>query len=135
MAFCTNCGARLPEGAKFCTSCGAPVRRAVSTPQGGIVIDAPAGASVTISDEAPARDSDMSAPAQTGTFVASSWTVPKPKPKPQAQSRQAASASDPAPVKKKKKKKNFFGWLILLLFIAALVYYVIIPFPKGYFGL
>ena len=25
MAFCTNCGAELPEGAKFCTECGAKV--------------------------------------------------------------------------------------------------------------
>lgn len=23
MAFCTNCGAQLPDGSKFCTSCGA----------------------------------------------------------------------------------------------------------------
>ena len=22
MAFCTNCGAELPDGAKFCTECG-----------------------------------------------------------------------------------------------------------------
>lgn len=25
MAFCTNCGAKLPDGSRFCTECGAPV--------------------------------------------------------------------------------------------------------------
>ena len=49
MAFCTNCGAELPEGAKFCTECGAKVQNPVpqpeqvpSSPVQG-VYDAPAG--------------------------------------------------------------------------------------------
>lgn len=133
MAFCTNCGARLPEGAKFCTNCGTPVRGAVSTPQGGIVIDAPAGATVTISDSAPANESDLYAPAQGGSFTASSWTFPKPKPQPKPQTQQTASQSAAVP-EKKKKKKSFFGWLVLILFIAALVRYLIIPFLQGIFG-
>ncbi len=48
MAFCTGCGARLDDNAKFCTSCGA----ATSTPAGGAV----AGA-------APARAAAAPAPA------------------------------------------------------------------------
>ncbi len=28
MAFCINCGQKLPEGAKFCASCGQPVMQA-----------------------------------------------------------------------------------------------------------
>lgn len=30
--FCTNCGAKLPDGARFCTSCGAPVESADANP-------------------------------------------------------------------------------------------------------
>ena len=25
MAFCTNCGAKLPDGSRFCTECGAAI--------------------------------------------------------------------------------------------------------------
>lgn len=49
--FCTNCGTPLPEGADFCPECGA---RVSGTRQPGIVIDAPPGSTVTISDRPPA---------------------------------------------------------------------------------
>src|SRR5579884_2886783 len=32
MAFCTNCGAALAEGARFCTNCGTPVANAGAAP-------------------------------------------------------------------------------------------------------
>ena len=94
MAFCTHCGAQIPDGAKFCTSCGAPVAaapaarpapqaapaaqpawsqpRATTTPQGGIVIDTPAGSTVSISDNPPAS-SGVAAPAEKGEFTLITW--------------------------------------------------------------
>ena len=128
MAFCTHCGAQLPDGARFCTSCGTPTAapnapqasgpaparpvqpqpvqpqpvqprptqpvqpvRAASTPQGGIVIDAPEGATVTISDGP--QETSVQAPTEKGEFVVASWTAPKPaqpQPQPQPQPQQPA---------------------------------------------
>lgn len=34
MAFCTRCGAQIPEGAGFCPSCGAPAQGAAPAPGG-----------------------------------------------------------------------------------------------------
>ena len=81
MKYCTNCVAQLPDGAKFCTSCGSPIAtapdpvRATTTPQGGIVIDAPPGSTVSISD-GPQAPSSMEAPAQSGEFTMISWDEP-----------------------------------------------------------
>lgn len=62
MKYCSNCGAELPDEAKFCGSCGTPVTQpereensqtvtARTSDDGkGIVIDAPEDATVTISD-------------------------------------------------------------------------------------
>ena len=100
MAFCTHCGAQIPDGAKFCTSCGSPVAAApaantpprpaprptqaapkvTTTPQGGIIIDAPAGSTVNISDTPP-RYSEMAVPADKGEFTMISWDE-KPSPAP-----------------------------------------------------
>lgn len=126
MAFCTHCGAKLPDGARFCTSCGTPVAAAPSsnpapqpqapvrqapqpqapqyaqpvqprptqpvqpasttTPQGGIVIDAPEGATVTISD-GPDQEHSVEAPSGKGEFVLASWEAPQPRQEPQAPAR------------------------------------------------
>ena len=32
MAFCTHCGAKLPDGAKFCTTCGTPIAAPTANP-------------------------------------------------------------------------------------------------------
>ncbi len=120
MAFCTNCGAPVPDGARFCTKCGAPVAapsapqaqptptrtqpvqpapqpapasvRATSTAQ-GIVIDAPQGATVTISDE-PVQESSFEAPKEKGEFVIASWKAPKPQQQ-QPQPQQAPQYQQP----------------------------------------
>ncbi len=121
MAFCTHCGAQLPDGARFCTSCGTPVAAAptvnpapqpqapvqqapqpqapqynqpvqprptpqpAAEPPRGIVIDAPADATVTISDGVPPTEASTSAPAEKGEFVVASWSAPKKQtPQPQA---------------------------------------------------
>ena len=121
MAFCTHCGAQLPDGARFCTSCGTPVAAAptvnpapqpqapvqqapqpqapqynqpvqpqptpqpAAEPPRGVVIDAPADATVTISDDVPPTEASTSAPAEKGEFVVASWSSPKKQtPQPQA---------------------------------------------------
>ena len=116
MAFCTHCGAPLADGARFCTSCGTPTAaptapqasgpapsqpvqpqpvqpvHATTTPQGGIVIDAPEDATVTISDAQP-QETSVQAPTEKGEFVVASWTAPKPaqpQPQPQPQPQQPA---------------------------------------------
>ena len=122
MAFCTRCGAPLPDGARFCTKCGAPVPRAQSPQPGkpvvqstpeGIVIDVPPGSTVTVSD-AP-QESTLSAPAGGGEFILGSWNVKIPKP---AQPAQAAQA----PQKKKKLPLLLIvlGLLVLILLIILL---------------
>ena len=49
--FCERCGAKLADGARFCESCGAPVPGMMAP----LIIPAPPGATVTISDEPPAE--------------------------------------------------------------------------------
>ena len=61
MAFCTHCGAQLPDGVKFCTSCGTPVAASnvsarPSADGRGIVIDAPAGSTVSFSQSTHASE-------------------------------------------------------------------------------
>ena len=55
MKYCPNCGAQLPDEAKFCKECGTKIQPAVSARTSddgkGIVIDAPEGATVEIEDE------------------------------------------------------------------------------------
>ena len=181
MAFCTHCGAPLPDGARFCTSCGTPITAptapqasgpapsqpvqpqpvqpqpvqprptqpvrpvsAASTPQGGIVIDAPEGATVTISDT-PAQETSVQAPTEKGEFVVASWTAPKPaqpQPQPQPQPQQPAYRQPVQPqypqqpvqngpmtmgqaLNKKpaaqetsappKKKRSLLGWIVVIL--------------------
>ena len=44
MAFCTQCGAKLEEGAKFCTSCGARLAQvSADGAQGRVEYPTPAG--------------------------------------------------------------------------------------------
>ena len=95
MAFCTHCGAQLPAGAKFCTSCGKSV--VTAGPQ-GIVIDAPPGTTVTISDPVPGGGSSVKASPASGESVLASWSAPKAQ-KPDAPARTAPAPPAPAPQK------------------------------------
>lgn len=107
MAFCTHCGAKLPDGAKFCTTCGTPIAaaptanltpqpprqqpaprpvqqaqpvqprptqpvQARTTPQGGIVIDAPAGSTVTFSGGMP-QETQTRVPDTKGEVELAGW--------------------------------------------------------------
>ncbi len=46
MAFCTECGASLPENIKFCTTCGAPVKPAAAEAVPAVSAAVPAPAEV-----------------------------------------------------------------------------------------
>lgn len=165
MAFCTHCGAPLPDGARFCTSCGTPVAAApasprpaprqqpqpaqpqpvqprptqpvrpvsaTTTPQGGIVIDAPEGATVTISDGP--QEHSVTAPAEKGEFGAIQWdeTAPQQQPRtpqaPQYQQpypKQASPAQQPqgaAPAAEPPKKKKSVLWWVLAILVGLVIF-------------
>lgn len=51
MAFCSNCGSEIKEGAKFCENCGAPVENAAEQPIREIVYEQTAAAPVVNTPE------------------------------------------------------------------------------------
>lgn len=63
--FCTNCGAALPDDAKFCTSCGAPAPVLGDEEVAGSGEGAPVDVDVSTFDE-PTKLEDASAPKRRG---------------------------------------------------------------------
>ena len=63
--FCTNCGAALPDDAKFCTSCGAPAPLLGDEEVAGSGEGAPVDVDVSALDE-PTKLEDASAPKRRG---------------------------------------------------------------------
>lgn len=132
MAFCIHCGTSLPDGAKFCPVCGNPVvtTSARTSPDGrGIIIDAPKGSTVSISD-GPEKSSTVDAPELKGEFTLSEWNEP-------VETKQAAVASKepPSDKKEKKKKRPFILRFIRFIFgliITAFILLVLYWFYQGY---
>lgn len=132
MAFCIHCGTSLPDGAKFCPVCGNPVvtTSARTSPDGrGIIIDAPKGATVSISDS-PEKSSSFEAPELKGEFTLSEWSEP-------VETKQAAAASKepPSGKKGKKKKRSFLGRVFRFIFglvITAIILLFLYWFYQGY---
>ncbi len=76
MAFCTECGARLTEGAKFCAECGAPVsaRSGTAAEQGNLADRTSVNAlASTIAAGSLVGAAMVEAPAEAGEFVAGTW--------------------------------------------------------------
>ena len=153
MAFCTHCGAQIPDGAKFCTSCGTPVaapqaapRTAQAPPQRPAAQAAPIPPAP---QPAPPPKPFVEAPAEAGEFAAIQWDEPgsEAQPQPYAQAPQYAQSqygqpqqpyaqpypqqpyAQPAPAGKKEKKKKPFIvrlllWLILIAILAYVAYYI-----------
>ena len=139
MAFCTHCGASLPDNVKFCPSCGKPINAAASpSPQPSVVIPAPPDAKVIISDTPPGGETNLRAPSTPGEFVSGSWSAPKPQ-QPQAPaSAPSVAQKDQKDQKNKKKKKPFLVRVFYFLLLAALAFFVITFvwwFLEGYLGL
>lgn len=63
MAFCTNCGAPLPEGAKFCTECGTKVESTAEPEIRNVPDPQPVSEPQTVSDPQPVPDPQPEAPA------------------------------------------------------------------------
>lgn len=84
MAFCTHCGAPLPDGAKFCTHCGTPVAAAPSP--GPAQPSRPA-----YTQPVQPRENSVQAPSASGEFTAVTWDEPGSQPA------QPAAAPGPAP--------------------------------------
>ena len=110
MAFCTHCGAQVPDGAKFCTSCGTPLtapqaapapaqrpQPAAQRPQAAPQRPAPQAAPVPPAPQAaPQPKPFVEAPAEAGEFDLIQWDEPgsdtQPQPQPYAQAPQYAQA-------------------------------------------
>ena len=76
MAFCTECGAWLTEGAKFCAECGAPVsmRSGTAAKQGNLADRTSVSAQASMAAaEVLAGAATVEAPAEAGEFVAGTW--------------------------------------------------------------
>ena len=59
MAFCTQCGARLPEAARFCPRCGAPVAAPDTPARTEAAVERHEQASERPAARGPARDRDL----------------------------------------------------------------------------
>lgn len=79
MAFCTHCGASLPEGAKFCSSCGASIGAAPpvadDTPASPVPPSEPAAATTSWSPP-PAGSAPWTPPSSGQTPPNTSWAPP-----------------------------------------------------------
>lgn len=106
MRFCSNCGAKLTEGAKFCTECGTRVPAAETIPI------ATGTAPVSYIPEEPPVVTPPPAPPQPVSVPSDSEKTPVPPP----------AAPDPVPDKvkaPKKKKLSPILFLVIALVIAA----------------
>ena len=114
MAYCTHCGASLPDGAKFCPVCG----KAVAT------VSARTSADYTVTVDAP----DLK-----GEFTLSEWDEPVADPK-QTSQPAAIPAKQPSG-KKGKKKRSLFVRVIRFIFgmiITAIILLFLYWFYQGY---
>ena len=114
MAYCGNCGAYVPEGMRFCPSCGFAVGQAGSM-----------------------QMREVTAAADKGETVVSSWQGPAPQPQvqPAQQMHQvpmSAHAAQPAPqpTARQPKRKSCLGRIVKLaavLFAACTVLFYVLP--------
>lgn len=115
--FCSNCGAKLPDGTKFCTNCGAPV--ASPTQEQG---------DQAAPDETVAMPSPSAGPAPTREYVPISIDEPAVAPEPAAPS----YASSPAPRRSGGTSPvTIVMALIAAVAVIALVVVVANPFHMG----
>ena len=114
MAYCTHCGASLPDGARFCPVCG----KAVAT------VSARTSADSTVTVDAPELK---------GEFTLAEWDE-EPVEAKQVQQPAAIPAKKPSG-KKGKKKRFLFGRVIRFIFgmiITAIILLFLYWFYQGY---
>ena len=126
MKYCMHCGEPLSDDALFCTKCGAKTRSSVTartTDDGqGIVIDAPEGSTVTITND----DEHSKAPDQEGEFVIASWeeakTSTEEKPQTVTERPQETNNSPKAPA----KRSGLLGMIATVVKMAVIIAIVIV---------
>ena len=136
MAFCTNCGAKLADDAKFCTECGTKVESVPSEP--AVQPDSTPAASVNdYTYSTPANDYTYAPPTQN---IASSGSY-SPEITRNTYSYDPAAASPngtqpprpprdiPGGSQPEKRKSSFLPFLLIAIGVAALVFLLI-----GFFG-
>lgn len=125
--FCTNCGAKLSDDARFCHVCGASIQ-----PKLPVEPDVP---------QSEDKELSIDVPEEKGEFDGVVWDAKVPakkKPAPQDKPKKVTSKVtpkvitriDPKPVEEevpKKKKKGCLFWG-LMFFLALVVVYVIYDF-------
>ena len=119
--FCTNCGAKLSDDARFCHVCGASLQPIRAVPEKPEKQEEPAEPVVP---QSPDKEVSVDVPEEKGEFDGVVWDARvsvKKKATPKIITR-----IDPKPVEeeKPKKKKGCLFWGILL-FLALVVVYVI----------
>ena len=136
MTFCTNCGAKLADDAKFCTECGTKVESVPSEP-----VAAPDN-----TPAAPANDYTYSAPANDYTYTPAAQNTASsgsysPEITRNTYSYDPAAGSPggtqpprpprdiPGGSQPQKKKTSFLPFLLIAIGVAALVFLLI-----GFFG-
>ena len=123
MAFCSNCGAPLSDGARFCSACGQVVAAAEELPQAK-----PAAASDMVMH-------DVVAPAATGEVVLSTWQGVRPQQEEELQPVQGGRATSGsrkgAGSKTKDKKKKSLAPRIVgaVVGLAAVVFIALYVVP------
>ena len=141
MAFCTECGARLTEGAKFCAECGAPVSARFeasaehANPPARTSVNALAS---TIAAGALVGAATVEAPAEAGEFVAGTWEHAAPTSANEATGQPQAyqhggqfPPSDGGAARKRRRSRLPFLLALAAALVAVAVYVVplFIPHP------
>ncbi len=117
--FCTKCGNKLIEGAKFCQRCGAPAAVLPSVPPTLAPEPAPEPESVPeFRKEAPVRPAPAPEPRPAARREAPVRPAPAPEPRPTVR-REAPARPAPTP-ESAPQKKSHLGLIIAILVVVAI---------------
>ena len=146
MAFCTNCGAKLADDAKFCTECGTKVESVPSEPANDAYASPASSNEPAYTPSAQPNDSAYSAPANDYTYTPAAQNTASsgsysPEITRNTYSYDPAAASPngtqplrpprdiPGGSQPQKRKSSFLPFLLIAIGVAALVFLLI-----GFFG-
>ena len=119
MSYCTNCGTRLRDGAKFCPSCG----EKVDLPEAPASTPTPMPVQEKIQPQSQPRVNEIvcNAAATPGEVVLSTWENSDTQPTQQSQPQNAGPVREHP---QKKKKSHGCLWAILIVLAIVAVFFV-----------